>query len=178
MITLPADIQEINRQLVLIFGETLDSKPKFRIVWSNDQTEFRKSYFASGIQLLHPVVKELPKYTYIRDRWVLERWFPFGGSEEIIAVDGGIYEPVWVFENKERESLRPVWRAVNIIARAAEEGVGGEKKTLKDFMSEDEAEKQKEIELFENILEDEGTNYGNQTDAFVKPLYLNSGARK
>jgi hypothetical protein len=174
---LPEDIEAINRQLISKFGSTIEGNVKFRLIWSNFETEHRKRYHKGGIELLYPIVEEVPKYGYLKDRWVLERFFNTTGNAEVIPENGGIYEPVWCFQNKDGESLRPIWRAVEIIASAAEGGIGEDKKSMSDFLSDEKEEQRKEIEMFENMLDD-GTNYGNQTDAFVKPLYLNTGGKR
>lgn len=173
MFDIPFDIAFINKQLVGKFGTTLLNQPKYRVVWSETEIEHRKQDYVNGIYLLTPVVRLVPKYPYLRRQWVLEQWVDHNGNNEIATANGGTYEPVWAFT----EGLRPVWRAVEIIALAAQNGVG-QKLTEKDFERENAEEFAKEVEELTDILKSEGTDYGNQTDAFVKPIYLDSQKQK
>ena len=46
----------------------------FRIVWANDETEIRlMATLDSGIEMLYPAVREVKKYPYLKDLYVLER---------------------------------------------------------------------------------------------------------
>ena len=46
----------------------------FRITWANDETEMRLvGELDNGIQLLYPEVREVKKYPYLKDFYVLER---------------------------------------------------------------------------------------------------------
>ena len=72
---LPQEIQQINEKLQRHFGiDTESAQPMWRVSWSNDQYEKRLTeYTSEGLQLLFPEVRELPKYQWCRDRWLLER---------------------------------------------------------------------------------------------------------
>jgi hypothetical protein len=168
-IDIPLDISFINRELEKKFGRTLDNKVKYRIVWSDSQIEHRRTDKLRGIQLLHVEVQQLQKYNYLHRQWVLEKWMPYDGNGEIATVEGGTYEPVWAFQ----KGQRPVWRAVEIISLASENGIS-EKATAKDYERESEKKFAEEVNEFEEYLEDSGPNYGNQTDAFVAPMFMDS----
>lgn len=72
---LPQDIQDINEKLKRHFGvDTESGQPIWRVSWSNDQYEKRLTeYTDEGLKLLFPEVRELPKYQWCRDRWIIER---------------------------------------------------------------------------------------------------------
>lgn len=171
----PFDIKDINRKLKRKFGE-IEGKQKFRIVWSDAQTEFRKLFHVSGIQLLYPEIRETAKYPYAPSQWVMERWVAHGGNAEIATMEGGTYEPVWTFRAANGESLRPVWRAADIIALSAEGGLGRE--SMSDYLSKDQKQLESEIEMFEDMLGEQGPDYGNQTDAFVAPVFYDATKQK
>jgi hypothetical protein len=106
-------IESINKQLKELFGvDTVTGKPLFRVVWSEDQLEKRQIWNTlEGLQLLSPIVRELPKYRqWIQEKYVLERLVavPEFQQEEIgVKVS---YEPLWVFEDKRGNALPPaVW---------------------------------------------------------------------
>src|SRR5262245_31149745 len=98
-------VETINRRLHDLYGETEsqgERLPNFRIVWSEDQFEMRKTdYTDSGFRLLHPEVRKLPKYRqWITKKHVLERLtvVPFVNEHDL--PDSKLsYEPIWVFED-------------------------------------------------------------------------------
>lgn len=171
MDTLPFDIELINNELLSKFGR-LGNKARFRIVWSDTQTEHRKTSFMNGIYFPYPRVIEVKKYEYIKERWVMERWIPHSLTDEIISIDGGTYEPIWTFQDSKGNALRPIWKAAEIVALAAE-GKFFERRTEKMDSAAHEAEIEKEAEEFEDML-GLGTNYGNQQTNFVAPVFLDS----
>lgn len=170
---IPFDIEIVNNQLIQAFGKTHEGKPKFRLVWAFDQTEHRRCFGKNGIQYLYPQVEEVKKYDYLPNNvWVLERWI-YHNNPEVVAVEGGGYEPVWAFFDKFGKPYRPFWKVVSFVARSAERGV--EKHlTPKDFEIAEREEIDKEIAEFEEMLGETGTDYGNQSDAFVKPMFVDS----
>ena len=104
-------IESINNQLVDLFGiDTLSGQPIWRIVWSNDQYEYRMSDCTpEGIQLIRPKVQWLPKYKqWIPNKFVLERLVvvPEVSKNELPASNVR-YEPIFVFENSKHEHLPP-----------------------------------------------------------------------
>jgi len=103
-------IETINRRLTDHYGQTNDM-PNYRIVWSEDQFEFRKTNFTDeGLELIYPETRRLPKYRqWINEKFVLERLseVPAINQEELELVLS--YEPLWVFEDKEGFSLKPAW---------------------------------------------------------------------
>ena len=158
--TLPTEIEDINEKLKGRFG-LKDDKPRFQLVWSENEQEYRPVEFTRGMKLLYPEMMYVRKYSYIKDRYVLEKW------------RDGSYEPIWVFEDKNHEFLMPIWRATEIIALASDDVIV---KNFGDYLSEDDKAMEKEVEYFEDMLED-GNPYGNQETNFVKPVYL-SGVKR
>jgi hypothetical protein len=108
------------------FGANLTLQPLFRLVWSTDQLEKRWGDFSDyvGPIFLRTVheVREVPKYWYIPDRWVLERWFPpeIAYSEEVPDSRFGSYEPLYVFD-KEGTILPLRLRVIEIIMKSISE---------------------------------------------------------
>lgn len=108
-------IERINSWLVDQYGiDTVTGLPIWRVVWSNDQYEKRKmSVTDEGIHLLTPIMREVPKYQHIQERYVLERLTVTVDNEEI---SGNLsYEPMWTFEDKHRNYLPPKIDACKII---------------------------------------------------------------
>lgn len=125
------NVKLINKSLVDQYGKALDGTPKFRVVWSNDLYETRKGRFErhteAGIYLgSYEGIQKAPKYTYIRDKYILEVYtkaFPdvFGGSilqSSDIVKEGDFYEPLRVFQRKvngKQEYLPPRWDVCKVI---------------------------------------------------------------
>ncbi len=128
------NVKIINKSLIDQYGKALDGTPKFRVVWSNDLYETRKGrferYTEAGIYLgSYEGIQRAPKYTYIRDKYILEVYtkaFPevFGGSilqSTDIVKAGDFYEPLRVFQHKvgnKQEYLPPRWDVCKVICDA------------------------------------------------------------
>lgn len=108
-------VEVINRRLQENYGETEEKGnrlPNYRIVWSEDQMELRRTdRTREGFQLAHPVVMELPKYRqWIQKKHVLERLtvVPIINEQDLPSSKLS-YEPIWVFEDAKGRALPPVW---------------------------------------------------------------------
>lgn len=114
-------LEIINRRLQNHYGETNDL-PNFRIVFSEEQFEYRKTeYSDTGVLLLQPEVRYLPKYRqWISHKWVVERLteIPFINESDLPASRLS-YEPLFVFEDAKGEALPPSW----VVAQLAIDGV-------------------------------------------------------
>lgn len=166
---IPFDIELINNRLLDKYGKTFEGLPRYRVVWADGQTEHRKVEYENGQKLVWPKILEVKKYPYLKLMWVLESWvYGSPSSSEVVTTYGGCYEPVWSFRDKDNNPLRPNWKVVELLCEAAQVGI--EKKSDKQLRAENEAAFNKEVAEFEDMLIQEGTDYGNQTDAFVKPV--------
>lgn len=104
-------IDTINKFLREEFGiDTDDSKPIFRVVWSEDQYEKRLTkYTDSGVELLQPEVRLLPKYKqWIQNLYILERrvLVPEENVKELAGLRKS-YEPLWVFKSDNGDPIPP-----------------------------------------------------------------------
>lgn len=98
----------INQWLKDNYGQTVDSKAIFRLVWSTGLTEKRfgeyEEYTDSGIFLRSfKGVREVLKYPFAQNRWVLEKIELLPENSDIIAKFS--YEPFYVFQKKNGEFL-------------------------------------------------------------------------
>lgn len=114
-------MKEINDWLKKYGGNNPNNESNFRLVWSNDQFEWRKGTFNdfSGDIFVRTTTEEryTRKYNYIHERWILEHWCPqeLVKSEETPAVTNGDYEPVWVFEDKHFNYLEPTIKVIEFM---------------------------------------------------------------
>lgn len=103
-------IETINQFLKDNFGiDTEDSLPIFRVVWSEDQFEKRLTeYTDSGVKLLTPEVRTVPKYSYLKDVYVLERrvLVPEQSQKELAGLKKS-YEPLWNFHQEDGTPIPP-----------------------------------------------------------------------
>jgi hypothetical protein len=117
----PKYIDYINKQLKDRFGiNTVNRKPMYRVVWVDEQyREKRLSKFTpAGIELIHKEVQDLPKYYYIKDRWVLEQLviIPDIQADELPANENQeSYEPLWTFEGRNKELILPKLNACLLV---------------------------------------------------------------
>jgi hypothetical protein len=103
-------------------GKSITGQYFYRLVWSDKVLENRKGTFndftESGL-FIRTVVETrlLPKYNYIRERWILEKWAPgsLTRNEETPDASGGDYIPVYVFEDSEGNYLPPTRKVLEFI---------------------------------------------------------------
>lgn len=104
-------IEYINEQLLKLYGREpyADDKPRFQVVFSDDQFEKRwTNQTKDGFDLLYPEVRELPKYRhYIQAKYVLERLVPVNTENTDLIVKVS-YEPAHVFMDSKRNYLPPL----------------------------------------------------------------------
>jgi len=106
------------------WGLTPYGEPLVRLVWSDSARELRRGEFNeyyAGIFLRTIIgVKEVLKYSWIREKWVLERWFPpeVTLNPELPTSCTGSHEPIYVFQNDKGEALPLSLRVVELICQA------------------------------------------------------------
>lgn len=154
---LPKEIQEINRQLQEQFGiDTISSLPIWRVSWSNDQYEKRLTDRTdSGLQLLVPEVRELPKYQWIKSHWILERLvlIPEVNAQEL-PTQKQSYECMYPFENVYTgETIMPSFRACQFVVDTVYAAMG--KKSLRKYVDEEAKNPIEHREQRINKLEEE-----------------------
>lgn len=155
---LPAEIKKINRQLESHFGiNTDDMRPMWRVSWSDDQFEKRMTDRTdTGIILLHPEVRELPKYQWVKERWILERLTAVPESQiKELAGAKTSWECVWAFASKDTtQPVQPSFTACKFVIDLihAASGEGSMAKYLNPEDSDPEAAAKRvaaiELELF------------------------------
>lgn len=115
------DIEKINKELIQKYGLNPVGNPLFQIVWSEKATEMRHGTFNdfyNDIFIRQFIgVREVKKYSYIYERWILERWFPpeVVQSKELPLSYQGSYECIHVFENGKNEYVVPTQKIVDFL---------------------------------------------------------------
>lgn len=161
-------IETINRQLVDQFGlETSINEPMFRVVFSDNQLEKRLGTYTdftpSGIFIREVTeVREVPKYQWIKGRWVLERLVVVPDVNMIeLPTTKLSYEPLWIFENQTGDYLPPRWDACKLIIDTMYAALG--KSSLRKYIdSEAETTKEGRDAKIQKLQEE---LFGNETPA-------------
>jgi hypothetical protein len=153
-------IEALNQRLIDHFGlDTSTNQPIFRIVWANDQVEKRMmDTLDSGIQLLHPVVREVRKYNYLKDVWVMERLVIVPDFQQKELADVKLsYEPLWVFVDSTGNPLPPIWDAAKVVVDTLYAALGKRPLVLSDPDLVPEKKEERIIALQQEL-------FGNETD--------------
>jgi hypothetical protein len=174
---LTESIESINRQLVDLFGiDTITGKPIFRVVWAQDQLEKRLVDTTNeGLFLLTPEVREVIKYPWIKEKYLLERLVlvPDNNKSEL-PTQRQSYEPLWVFMDSDGNPLPPALWACKFVIDTVYAAMG--KKSLRKYVDAEEEnppeEREKRIEkLTEELFGDEsgllGTTITGETVAYT-----------
>lgn len=157
--TIPFEIKVINQQLINHFGlDTSTGQPMWRVVFSDDQFEKRKMiYDDKGARLLHPEVREVPKYRqWIQHKWVLENLVvvPEENMEELAGLKVS-YEPIFPFESNDGTPLFPTFDACKFVVDAINAAKGNKKLTKPK--EEPEAALERVNKLHDELFGDENS---------------------
>jgi hypothetical protein len=95
-------LREANDLLYKELGGQSDSLPNYRIIWSTAVTEKRhgvfNDFYGKIFVRTYEGVREVIKYPYDQDRYILERLEDARGNRELIEPYS--YEPLYVFKDK------------------------------------------------------------------------------
>jgi hypothetical protein len=105
------EVERINKQLADRFGiDTVTGRVMYRVVWAEEQFENRLTeYDDRGNPLLVPEVRLLPKYQWIKGKFILENLMYIANpeSQKELAGQKLSYEVVFVFDDKNGNPLPP-----------------------------------------------------------------------
>ena len=160
---LPAYIQDINEKLVKRFGSQ-EGNPNFRLSWTTDQTEKRFGEFEEFLEgtdiFLRSFkgLREVPKYPFKPDRWVLEKFTDATKNSEL--ANSYSYEPFWIFE-KDETYQEPIWKAVEFLVHKFLFATK-EKVTAKDIAKREQEDMDKEVDFYYDYFENESPYLASQ----------------
>lgn len=162
----PIDV--LNKRLMEHFGVSWDGRPIFRIVFSEDQFEKRLTDRTdSGVLLLVPEVRELPKYKqWIHNCYLLERLVIVPEAQQLEAAAKTSYEPLYVYMDKDGFPLPPHWTVTKFVIDNvyAAEGKSGLAKYKEDLSKETPEGREKYLQ---DLQEELFGNETNTTDALA-----------
>lgn len=151
---------EINRWLALSYGIGEDDRPIYRLVWGPNQYENRWGTFdeyAGEIFIRRFIgVKYLPKYQEHGAKYILERQV-FNYQPEILVGVRLSYEPIWVFDKKDKDGniLHPWLAAIQFFMKMA---IDGPKMAATRMVQAEGDSYDQESQMFSDELEHEAPN--------------------
>lgn len=158
-------IKSINQGLISLYGiDTISGEPIWRVVWSEDQIEKRRMNVTdSGIALLVPEVREVPKYRqWIKEKYVLERLtiVPEINADEL-PVSRLSYEPLWVFEDKNGNYLPPKLLVCKFVIDGVYAALG--KSSMAKYVDPDNNSEAAKLNREQRLFDLEREIFGNET---------------
>ena len=141
----------------------LTEQQLFRLVWSDEQREKRWGTFVHFDMHGNKIgetqkLEECLKYSCIKERWILEQWFPpeVTINPELPESHLGSYEPVYVFEDNSGRSLPLRLDAVQFVVKCA---MKPKRSELQRKIDDKNAHEEKDNKIFKadlDLLQDEG----------------------
>jgi hypothetical protein len=147
------DIELMNEKLASKYGTDLLKNPRYRIVFADDQLEKRFGEYTVNYGHIYlrteRGILEVKKYPQFPHMYVLER---LCGNESNEIIGQYTYEPLWAFRDGKGNPLPPVYRVAEIVLESVEGYLKTGKMSPSDYMAMEEEEKEKEAELFADML--------------------------
>jgi len=174
-------LARFNEKLMNDFGYFgASDKPRFRLVWSEDQIDKRLTHYTKdGFQLNSPIVVEVKKYAqWIHEKYLIEMLCEIPSGHEELTINKLSYENIWTFEDKYGHPLEPRYDfAKFMIENLLEVMTTGKTIGAKYKVTNEEERQQRivEIDKLEEML------YGNEskiTDALMKDSAVGYGTRR
>ena len=151
------EAKRLNLILERKFGRDLSGNVRFRISWSDSQTEKRLGthnvFYGSIFLRTETGVREVPKYSYIKSRFVLERLIYHSNPE--LPISKISYEPIYVFEDSKGNNLPLNEKVAIIVCHTCLNPNMNDAQKRAFFEDWNEKEFDKEVKYFEDVM-DEG----------------------
>lgn len=165
-------MQEVNGWLKTTYGCNDAGNQLYRVVFSDSQTEKRFGVFQEHVGKLflreYRGLKEVPKYPWIKHRWVFERWMPpaLVYDPEIPGTADGSYEPMQIFEHTDGHEV-PVTREIcaAIIWNLTHLPLAGD--SASRYKANEDIEFNKEVEINRLHLEEAGSPLKKDRTAII-----------
>ena len=160
-------LKDLNKWLLRDFGRFEDGRPMFRII-QNFRSYTEKQWCThtnEGFELIHPEVREVPKYGYIKDGYyVLEKINTIDNGVETDLTERTPYEPLWTFMDRHGDYLPPSYFVAKIVIETMFES---QSKGIKKYTnSEDSIPDEEQVDKVEKEL------FGNETKTTDALAYM------
>ena len=169
------EVAQINKNLVTYYGEDGTGKPNFRVVWAPDQREVQcgefEEYYGSIFVREFVGAKEVKKYPWVGDKWILEKLLPNPSPDVINIGSFYSYECVYVFQDKHQNWLPVEWPVCKIVINAL---ISGQIMSPSDRESKELWEMKGEIDAYEEYLAQDGPSPLSEKRMMGQALFLNT----
>lgn len=168
-------VEVLNKRLIDRYGLFENGQPNWRIVWSEDQFEYRlgfyKKFDTNGNYIGMSQEEEfqyVPKYRqWIPNKWVLEKLVPVPELNNQELISKLSYEPIFPYMDNGFKALPPKWEITefvinSILANMNSAKVGGVKKYTDPQADEKDPKIAVEAQL-DRIEKLEEQLFGNET---------------
>jgi hypothetical protein len=169
-------LKEVNDLLASELGPSPFGVPNFRIAWSTGLTEKRFGTFSDfyGKIFLRQVteVRDVLKYPFDQDRWILERAQSAAGNRELMGDYS--YEPLYVFKDEHGLYLPLERRPVEVLIHRIKNPLSPSQ--IREVLEKRlESQEEDEVNAFLNVLHDVGRS---PLFAYEDSVFLDSTKRK
>lgn len=108
------DVHQMNLVLEHLGGKFVDGRPFWRIVWADNQFEFRQGVFDTygendiWLERKYHAALRVPKYQHVemRGKWILEK-LHFDNNPEVVNEGDYRYNCLLIFQDANKEYIRP-----------------------------------------------------------------------
>lgn len=100
-------------------------------------------------------VRWVRKYSYLRDRWILERWYPpsVAYDSELPNSTQGSYEPIFVYEDKHQNPLPVTFKTLEYIVGAFERPRVSKEQRELEMMNQLKLAEEREVQEFMDMID-------------------------
>lgn len=155
-------LESINTLLVNHYGkDDTSGQPMWRVVSADEQYEHQRVEFTEkGVALPYPEVRYVPKYSYIKQRYILEQLevVPAANVGDIPASPVA-YGVKWVFETQNGVYLPPKFAVAKFVIDTIYAAIG--KKSMRKYVDREANRSLEEIRADLTTLKDD--LFGNET---------------
>lgn len=170
-------LREVNELLARELGlSPFENKPNFQVIWSTGLTEKRFGTFSDfyGKIFVRQVteVRDVLKYPFDQDRWILERIQSSAGNRELLADHS--YEPLYVFKDEHGFFLPLKMKVIEVLIHRVKHPLSPDQ--IREILTKRlENEEEDEVNDFLNILHDVGRS---PMFAYEDSVFMDSTKRK
>jgi hypothetical protein len=156
-----SEVKSINKLIREHFGiDGNTGMPRYRISWSDSEREDRygtfEIWYGSIFLRTEEGVRNVPKYPYIKQRWILEKLFYLTGKNP--EIQGKFtFEPLFTFESNAGDPLPVIW---DVCKRIIDVSLQGPEQKFRNFTAEEEAAQEQEAKHFEEMIGEDQSELG------------------
>lgn len=154
--------------------DTESSQPMWRISWAADQYEMRVDDVTPlGVKLLFPELMNFPKYSWIKDNWILENLVlvPLDNLNELAGKKKS-YECIWRFYDRFKKPVQPEFWACQFVIDSVNAAKTGNPMNVRKYYDPNVSSDPKEqLEINKKRIDDLVTQlFGDESDLMLRTV--------